>query len=92
MTNFNALEMAKRNWPHCTVSGSGSIAVILGCCHQVRLCEIPIEAQVIFNRKCGAHCSHTIAPTGGWHEVVVLQRPASRRAPRNNFSAFMDAD
>jgi hypothetical protein len=93
MTNFNALEMAKRNWPHCTISGSGSIAVILGCCYKVQLCQIPIEAQAIASAKCGPHCSHTLAPHGGWHEVIVLQPPAtSRPALRNNFRAFMDAD
>jgi hypothetical protein len=92
--NFNTtLIMAKRRWPHCTTTGSGSIAVVLGCSYRVLLVQTPIEAQSLANGKCCDHCNHTIAPDGKWHEIVELKEPAAPVSRmRGNFAAFMAAD
>jgi hypothetical protein len=93
MKTFNALEMAKRKWNHCTISGTGNIAVVLGCCYRVVLVEIPIQAQALANDRCSPNCSHTIAPHGGWHQIHVLRPPEPHRPRlRGNFAAFMEQD
>ena len=88
------LMMAKRRWPHCTSSGSGNIAVVLGCSYKVILVQTPLEAQALASQRCGDHCSHVISPEGRWHEIVTLTEAAKPSASRlrGNFAAFMAAD
>jgi hypothetical protein len=92
MQTFNALEMAKRRWNHCTVSGAGNIAVVLNCQYRVVLCSTPIEAQAIASTKCcPENCAHGVLE-GRWHEIVELKPPVPRSRLRGNFAAFMEAD
>ena len=79
---FNTHLVAQNRWPGHTISGTGNIAVILGCSYKVRLVQTPLEAKVIASQRCGDRCSHIIAPDGNWHEIQELHVPVAY-VPKN---------
>ena len=65
---------AELRWPGYTVTGDGRLAVVCHCNRRVVLASTPLEAAVIQQERCGQHCSHVIAPEGGWHQIKKLDR------------------
>jgi hypothetical protein len=72
---------ARKRWPGYTVTGAGSIAVVRQCQYSVVLASTPLEAQAIASERCGQHCSHMLAPEGGWHTIKMLETPKQHTPP-----------
>lgn len=86
---FNSLEAAKLTWPLYQISGSGSFAVVRHCDGTVVLCDIPLQAQSVFQSDCCRNCARQI-PDLRYHRIVELKPPPARKPIRN--MALMERD
>jgi hypothetical protein len=86
---------AELRWQGYETSGAGRIAVVCQCNRRVVLATTPLEAAVIQQERCGQHCSHMIAPEGGWHVIRKLDEPTRGRSNTEtygNIAALMERD
>ncbi len=75
--------IARARWPGYTITGAGSLAVVLECRRRVVLVMTPLEASVLAGKQCCATCSHAAAPGAGLHSIRKLDSPHNE-APRRS--------
>lgn len=62
------------------IVGDGPLACVL--CDRVVLVQTQLEADVILRERCGKNCDHVIAPSGGFHRLVNLDKITPRMLGR----------
>jgi hypothetical protein len=69
------VDIARLRWPNYSVSGVGTLAVVLACSNRVVLCDMPMVAQTIRQEPCCQFCNH---PEHTWHRIEKLIQPRER--------------
>jgi hypothetical protein len=70
-------------WPGYSITGAGSLAVVLECSRRVVLVQMPLQANALAAEKCCGICSHATAPGAGLHRIVELEQ-LHKEAPRRS--------